>query len=680
MTTPNPTAAEIARLLAWAKEYPNDSTAHGRHARAVATLSAQLAESERARAALLSAVRQVLHGDKSAPKRGDGRYPHVRSRRLGNIAMVVRQPGFIDECCEELDNRDGILVDALVEQESADQTTAPAQPPEPVEPSDDQLFKIEVAARADAHGSDDWRAQNKAARRALYRAGLAAEAAAHEKARAAWSSQAHEADGQRMRLRDELERVRVELSEMTQRAINAEVGQEDAIAIIDELRAQARARRVPTFKDFEDILDQWWVERTGAGASRKLYDRLFAEAPPINERDLIRALHDGLVRDGHQLNLSMESLSSLARAAMTALGFQDSPGASPEGETDDRTDRDPIHRGATPDNDRPGQPGPDDAPARADEHDQSSSERAKDAGAEHRGHEARGSVPLGRPSAGNGPSGRVDHARAVAYCATDEWDPDEDDVVRGCYLDLRKRLMALGFADPAQPEPLVTSDDEPPVPLPGPAIRYLAVTPWKPTVGDRAVLVASPDPIDRDLVGQDVGICGKDMSSVDRHWKVAAFGASGTNREVHRDATWRPASTPEAAWNYSAPPDSEIGKWHELLGRCGDVTQFEYSGRFPSPYAPEGEPPRTWWGSATAPATLAMDEEGSVKAWRPASAAPARADNEPGGFLDALTRRVEELELQHRVGERVIAAYHDAPGTAAFLALRARIEREERSK
>jgi hypothetical protein len=65
--------------------------------------------------------------------------------------------------------------------------------------------------------------------------------------------------------------------------------------------------------------------------------------------------------------------------------------------------------------------------------------------------------------------------------------------------------------------------------------------PYVPSVGERAVLVASPDPIDRDLVGEHVGICGKDTSSVDSYWKVAAFGAYGTNREVHRDATWRRA-------------------------------------------------------------------------------------------------------------------------------------------
>jgi hypothetical protein len=207
-------------------------------------------------------------------------------------------------------------------------------------------------------------------------------------------------------------------------------------------------------------------------------------------------------------------------------------------------------------------------------------------------------------------------------------------------LDAVLRLFAEA---PPVDEPLVTSDNEPPdggdggvigfrrVPLPGPDSRYFAVT----------------------------------------------------TKQAEARAQQRAAEpTPEAAWNYSAPPDSEIGKMHELLGRCGDVTQFEYSGRFPSPYAPEGEPPRTWWGSATMPATLAMDEEGSVKAWRPASAAPAKGEPllnvrqwveeqgsaKPESDSAWLKRTVEELTTARpvEVCEKAFGWQVSAPGCNRF--------------
>lgn len=174
--------------------------------------------------------------------------------------------------------------------------------------------------------------------------------------------------------------------------------------------------------------------------------------------------------------------------------------------------------------------------------------------------------------------------------------------------------------------------------------------------------------------------------------------------------------TPEAAWNYKEPPDTERGKLHELLASdhapAGLESVMRYTGR-----DPDGDPA---WGQGQR--ILGW----SVKAWRPASEAPAKGEPQfnkcaecrgsgiipaageymsepcpecngegvhpepakpaepspqPGGFLDALTRRVYELEAQTRALRRfALDDYPYGPAGEGPEGALARIEREERER
>jgi hypothetical protein len=123
---------------------------------------------------------------------------------------------------------------------------------------------------------------------------------------------------------------------------------------------------------------------------------------------------------------------------------------------------------------------------------------------------------------------------------------------------------------------------------------------YVPSVGERVVLVASPDRQDQDLVGTE-GILEPtcDPESERAHWTF--IDATGVEHFIHRDATWRRIE--ERPFCREAPPDSEIGQLHVVRFQSGRTRMHRYTG-----------PART--GSPEWEDEWSMGDGGSVLEWR----------------------------------------------------------------
>lgn len=169
----------------------------------------------------------------------------------------------------------------------------------------------------------------------------------------------------------------------------------------------------------------------------------------------------------------------------------------------------------------------------------------------------------------------------------------------------------------AQPSPLVTSDNEPPVPLPTslPIGTRVVFSPTQVATATAELLLNHNEHRKPFYQGEVRWHDTNTSSTLDAGWTLAHIDWS------HYRAQQRAAEpAPGVAWNYSEPPDSEIGKMHELLA-TEDGHGQSYAWATPMPYKGSW----TWHGCGGCTRSQA-----SVKAWRPASAAPAKGEH--GGF------------------------------------------------
>ena len=517
-TTPDPTAAEFEAALSNARGAVADEGRPGlppstvRDARALLALKAQLAESERAREALREALRDISKDDchyedgdwMSQAHRADlalaadqttARESAENTAEETTVTEHVNQ----EECEHPTLDTDCVckacgLALGLSREQIAAREPAPAQTPEPVEPSDRQLEQI----WEETDGFSN-------ALRALYRAGLAAEAAAHAETSARYERQLKAREGvyrdlERVRREHaaELERVRAELGRRTSELEDATgeleharsvlgVDSDTDVALALEARAQARARRVPTLNELEEVI--------------------FSHTPGVafvgDCRETAKAIH--------ALLGSPEPLPIILHCPECRTRHID------EGEFATKA---------------------------------------------HHTHSCQGCGLTWRP--------------AVAPTVGVQFLP--------------------GFKNEEQ--------------------RAAEPTPWKPTVGESAVLVASPDYRDRSYIGEEVRITRVGHADPDLHWEFETDRPCKLD-QVHRDATWRPAA--------AAPAETVV-----------DFDQYHE---------------------------------------------PLKADRQPGGFLDALTRRVADLELQARVMLRMVELLfnkHSEVFMMTFAEHLDRIEREER--
>jgi hypothetical protein len=170
-------------------------------------------------------------------------------------------------------------------------------------------------------------------------------------------------------------------------------------------------------------------------------------------------------------------------------------------------------------------------------------------------------------------------------------------------------------------------------------------TPWKPTVGERAVLVASPCDGDCEYLGRTGVIVerpdswSKEPDAVELNW--FAFQPDGeVPAGIHRDATWRPASAaPEKGDQLEADGGVDID------GDCPHLGLF-----------PDG----VCMSCAVRVTTL------------PKRAKPAEPSPRPGGFLDAVNAKLREHS--ERI-EAVVDALKDAENalTRRVAALESRV-------
>lgn len=464
-----------------------------------------------------------------------------------------------------------------------------AQTPEPVEPSDDALFKIETAAVREVLRSGDHshRAQNKAVRRALYRAGLAAEAAAHEdevrklidEAKEAYSqvaalkvAQAEETqradvasnrvlgivEDLASKLRAEWSADSAELERVRGQLLAAEDNATRYYREAGERRAQARARRVPTREDLGAELEAGYVSwhdniaQQPGNQWQAMADavlRLFAEAPPVDEPT------HGVASPPKRFASADEALSCLRETL------------------------------------------------------------AEECHQEHPAHDAievlqRAAEPTSRENV-------IAWARTVAAGRREDHE----------YFDVARVLAEL-----SRPVPVVLH-------CPKCKAQHLDEGEWA----------------TREHRKHQCQSC--------RHeWRASSVATVGVLGEEQRAAE----PTPEAAWNYSAPPDSEIGKMHEL--KLDDEDRkldfpIAYAGMTPPVGRALKELLPTWGG-------WRMGGYGSVKAWRPASAAPAKANESDSAWLK---RTVEELTTARSVEVTWDDGMHrlEAPGVEPLLILHA---------
>lgn len=214
-----------------------------------------------------------------------------------------------------------------------------------------------------------------------------------------------------------------------------------------------------------------------------------------------------------------------------------------------------------------------------------------------------------------------------------------------------------------------------------PSARYV------PSVGERAVLVASPDPADAGLVGSELRIDATlpDETTPRRYWRVGSFAPWSY---VHRDATWRRAQP-------QGPAGATFGP--AALNR---------SARPVEPAAGVATPPRRFATPAEALECLretiaeechqehpAHEAIGALETVEANLVRPEHAVTLPERF-EALSKRVadealkvaasmrdtrqriEELELQGRVVRRLCTDSRAVLNEATW----ARIECEERAK
>lgn len=561
-----------------------------------------------------------------------------------------------------------------------------AQTPEPVEPPID-----EPALRAlydSAPGGHDH------GLRAVYRSGLAAGVASEE---ARLGETIRFLNAENAGLKNELERVRAELEKA-----NAAV-EHNAAVVVDKQTELALTKveleqTQAGLADAQGLLAKRTVQRNEARTELTTLRaqpraRRVPTIPELAAELRWASLHQGCVDPATQTRFAELTITtreywcSIARAAMTALGFQDSPGASPERETD-VTVRDEVVcvgapaseaaggieavlRAGTQDGARPAaeRRGGDDAPQAA----RGEGLRGQ-SGAVASGGSGSAVDPKQRNAARPSPLVTSDNEPPVpdrealeAEGFSFAWPPDSemgelhelqrigtrivtrydglDSGEEGSapvwgegswYMGAHGSVVAWRRAQQraAEPTPAVTctwaayagknkvgcdqATDHPSGMCD--QHRELAesfgrdvfpeATPWKPTVGERAVLLQSPCEMDVNGLGR--------VFVIDRlfpHTESGYFGAhpeDGDQTEsgwrLHRDATWRPAS--------AAPAKAEA-----------DVPTCIYPN---------------------------VDHDG-----------PCQYSPQPGGFLDALTRRVERIEAAMDVE---LSAYD------------MRIEREERSK
>jgi hypothetical protein len=552
-----------------------------------------------------------VHAGRCALGLGDLAADQTTARESAeNTAMQFHKPN----CSLDLDHKgpcEHILVEGCAEPPT-DQT------PEPVEPSDEELDAIYTRA---ADSDRDCAGRYFVAIRALYRAGLAAEAAAHAKDREAWDEYARGADKYRAELRAELERVRAELA-------TAEANATRYYREAGELRAQARARRVPTDSQLQESLSRVLKGYGAEVTSSILVDmadavlRLFAEAPPVDE-PLVTSDNEPPVPLPEVLPVGTRTrYGSIADGAVVLK-----EGSHYWGWWNKDTDRERC--------------------ANADQIDWSHY-RAQQRAAE--------------------PTPAVTCTWA-AYAGKSKVGCDQATDHPSGICDLHRKL-ADSFGRDVFPEP-------------APEAKYI------PTVGERAVLVSSPDEGDADIVGLELEVVAIDPDEPPRdYWVIRTLDGGAIT--VHRDATWRPASAAPAdrpiptcihadadhegpcRYQASAPAKANESDsvWlkrtvEELTtARPVEVTEDDGMHRLEAPgfetllilHAVQQR--RTDWivdiltsndWPLRTKAEMAKPAEPSPQpAYRAHTGMGDPVDpRQPGGFLDALTKRVEALEVAY---------------------------------